>query len=887
MPTLSDAHSAPAPTERLCARIWGAVVLTGKGRYCPRPVKSGRTITNFGRGFGRSQRAMIGALLVLAGAAGAIGQPVGDDTAAPKQPGTGAVKPPPAPGTMAAIEGMADRPVRGVVLKGLVKTDSQLAKNQIRTRSGQPLNPETVREDVQRLNRLGHFKEINARAQPFGDGSVEITFEFAEAPVVKAVDIVGNRQLSNAEIGPLVNLLVGTPVDDFQLGASRAAVERLYRDKGYYQATVTIDPKELEQGTVLFKVAEGERVRVTDIRFEGNNAFKARQLTPHIKTTTAGVFETGPVDPEQLDRDVAALVEFYHDRGYLDVRADKQVVFAPNSKEAIVKFVLDEGPLYTIRSIKVELFGEGGEMRSAKSPKVMSQEQIAGLMEIKAGDVYGVEKVRRSLDTIKNAYLRMGYVEDPQGGGLVVRGFELRDPASPVVDLLVLLREGEPYKTGVVGLKGNGITQDRVIMREVTDIRPDRPLDLSKEKSQGRDITDAERRIKETNLFDPQPGSVKLTLQPEDPSNPGYRDVLLEVLETNTGSLSFGVGAGSDSGLVGLLSLKQRNFDIMDFPDSIGEAFSGKAMRGAGQEFDITLQPGTEVQNYSISLSDPYLFDTDYSGGVTGFFFKRQYDQYDESRVGGRISLGRRFGERWVGSLGFRFDDVNISSIDPAAPNDLFAVEGTSTVSGISAKLQRTTADSRIRPTQGSRITAEIERVGALGGDYNFTRLSLEHQVFVPVYESFLGYRTVVSWKTQASYIPEGSGEVPVFERLYLGGRSFRGFKFRTVSPKGIRHDTGVLGNDGVGGSWLFFTGAEIQQPVYQDIVSAVAFVDSGTVTNHPGFSQYRVSVGLGVRISVPQLGPVPLAFDFGIPVLKQDGDQRRFFSFTLDVPFN
>ena len=61
----------------------------------------------------------------------------------------------------------------------------------------------------------------------------------------------------------------------------------------------------------------------------------------------------------------------------------------------------------------------------------------------------------------------------------------------------------------------------------------------------------------------------------------------------------------------------------------------------------------------------------------------------------------------------------------------------------------------------------------------------------------------------------------------------------------------------------------------------------SRTVTNHPGFSQYRVSAGLGLRISVPQLGPVPLAFDFGLPIIKQDGDQRRFFSFTLDVPFN
>src|SRR5262249_17910604 len=139
---------------------------------------------------------------------------------------------------------------------------------------------------------------------------------------------------------------------------------------------------------------------------------------------------------------------------------------------------------------------------------------------------------------------------------------------------------------------------------------------------------------------------------------------------------------------------------------------------------------------------------------------------------------------------------------------------------------------------------------------------------------------------TQASYIPEGSDSAPFFERLYLGGRSFRGFKLRTVSPKGFVHNTNTPSDEGDGGSWLFFTGAEIQQPGDKDIVSVVGFVDSGTVTDGFSFSQYRVSVGIGLRIAVPQLGPVPLAFDFGFPLLKQDLDQKRIFSFTLDVPF-
>lgn len=856
------------------------VVRGGGGRYCHRPLAGPRRQPEQAprdrrparRGWPRAAAA---ALLALCGGAVALAQPVSPEDRPKAAP---AASPAPAPQTMASLESLADRPVRGVRLSGLNKTSPQLALNQIRTRSGSPLNPETVRGDVQRLNRLGRFRQIDARARTFDDGSVEVVFEFAETPIIRAVDIVGNRQVPNSEIAPLVDLLRDTPVDEYQLGRARADIEKLYRDKGYFQATVTVDQKELEQNqTVLFRVAEGERVKVTDIRYTGNRAFEPRQLEPAVKTKTAGLFETGPVDNEQLDRDVQSLVEFYRDRGYLDVRADRRVIFAPNGREAIVEFVLDEGPLYTLRSVRVE--GPGQSLRPGAGPatSVLSRDQVAGLMEIKEGDVYSVDRVRRSVDAVRNAYTRMGYV-DAQ-----VARRELRDPARPLVDLLLVVREGEQFRTGLVNVKGNDITKDSVIVREL-DVKPDRPLGITYERQGERTVTEPERRLSETRLF--EPGSVRLTVQPEDPSNPGYRDALVELRETNTGSLSFGAGLSSDAGVVGLISLKQKNFDVADTPDSWGELFSGRAFRGAGQEFDITVAPGNDVQTYSISLTDPSLLDTEYTGTVGALYQRREYDEYNEGRASGRLSFGRRFGERWVGSVSVRADSVKISSIEADSPVDLFAVEGTNFLTGLGARLQRQTTDSKFRPSKGARTILDVERVGALGGDFDFTRLTAEQSVFFPIYESFLGYKTVVSLKARAGYIPEGNDHAPTFERFYLGGNSFRGFRFRTVSPKGIRNDTKTLGDDPVGGSWMFFTGAEIQQPLFKDVVSGVAFVDSGTVTDDVGFSDYRVSVGLGIRLYIEQLGPVPLAFDFGFPVLKQDGDRNRLFSFSIDLPF-
>lgn len=653
--------------------------------------------------------AMIAGLAATSGVANA--QPLKADEPA-RAPNVQPAAPAPAPATAAAMDVFTDRPVRNVRLLGLVRTDAQLAQNQVRTRAGQPLNPETVRADVIRLNRLGRFKELNARIQPLDDGSVEVIYQFVETPIIQAVDIVGNRQIPNSEIQPYIDLLRDTPIDEFQLGAARSAIEKVYRDKGYFQATVTVDEKELQNGVVLFRVAEGERVRVTDIRFEGNANFEPRQLSPSIKTTTAGIFETGPVDNEQLDRDVASLVEFYRNRGYLDIRADRQVVFSPNGREAIVKFIVNEGPLYTLRSVMAELPGDD-KLRSGKGPTVLSVEQIAGLMEIKAGDVFAVDKVRRSLDAVRNAYLQMGYVD------VQIANFELRDTEKPQVDLLLLLNEGRPFKTGMIRIKGNDTTQDKIVVREL-DVKPERPLDASAERvTPGRPpVTRAEQRVADTRLF--APGSVKLTIQPEDPTEPGYRDLLIEVQETNTGSLSFGAAVNSDAGVTGLISLRQRNFDIADTPDSFGEFIAGRAFRGAGQDFNITLAPGNEVQEYGIGLTDPNLLDSDYSGSIGASYRQRRFNEYDEDRLRLRFGFGRKFGERWAGNVLFRAENIKIDNIDSDAPVDLFQVEGDNGLTGIGFQLTRSTVDARFRPSKGSRLQFEVERVGALGGDFQW-----------------------------------------------------------------------------------------------------------------------------------------------------------------------
>ena len=350
-------------------------------------------------------------------------------------------------------------------------------------------------------------------------------------------------------------------------------------------------------------------------------------------------------------------------------------------------------------------------------------------------------------------------------------------------------------------------------------------------------------------------------------------------------SLGPTAAVSSDAGVVGTIRLTQRNFDLLDFPDSFDELIRGRAFRGAGQTFNLAIQPGTEISTYLLSVTEPSLFESAYAATGSVFFRNRLFRDFDERRFGGGFRLARRFGTRWTGGVSARVESIELTDIDDDAAVDVFAVEDQNILTAIGFDLQRTTVDNRFRPTKGTRTELAVVRYGPFGGDFEFTRLTAEHSAFLTVDEDDFGRKTVLELRVSSGWIPE-KNESPVYERFYLGGRNLRGFEFRGIGPLGIRNDTGVEGDDHVGGDFSFFAGAEIQRPLWEDIIAGVVFVDTGTLNNAVSLGDYRVSVGVGVRLFLPQFGQAPLAFDFGFPIVKEDGDEEQLFSFSVDLPF-
>jgi len=759
---------------------------------------------------------------------------------------------------------LIDRPVGRVVFSGLARLTDAEARTNLRVAPGQPYDPEVIRSDVATLYRLGQFRTVIAEARLESDGTVTVVYAVTEQAIIGEVQVVGNRLISDQELRTLIPLFRNSPRDDFLIEQAVRDIKARYRERGHYLADVQLDESRLvETGILIFRIVEGPRVRIREIAFEGNEAFEARLLRAQIRTKPAVfLFRRGQLDDDVLIDDVAALDRWYRDRGFVDVRVDRRIDISPDNREAKVTFVIAEGRRYRVRRIRVQGFGPLGEAPL----KLFSPEQLIAMLPIQPGDVYSQDVVRRAVRVISDAYGILGHID------VDVEETGVRAGEDAEVDMLIFVDEGLQTTTGIVRIQGNFLTRDRIIRRDVR-LQPGRPMD-------GRELVASRERLERTRLFgDP----IRIAVQAPDAEQPDKRDVLVEVRERNTGSVNFGLALGSDSGVFGELSIRQDNFDIGDRPHSFDEFIRGRAFRGAGQRFTAAVAPGVDVTTFLVSLGEPRLLDSEIGGQSSLQYRFRNFDGYQEQRFSGVVGLSRRLGDLWAISATTRLDRVRLSDLSDSAVTEAFEQRGPDWLNGLQFRLTRTDVDRPLRPTRGTVLSLSFEQVGLFGGDQDFSTIRAESTAFITIDEDFLGRRSVLRLNAQVGRI---FGGAPLYERFYLGGRSLRGFEFRTVSPKGIRNDTGEASNDPVGGEWLLFLGGQYEFPLISNVITGVVFADSGTVTDEPKFDEFRLGVGAGIRLYIPQFGPVPIAFDFTYPVVKEESDRTTIFSFSAEVPF-
>ena len=759
-------------------------------------------------------------------------------------------------GQIPSQEIVADIQIRG---NRLVPTEQVL--NYIYLKPGQPFSNATAQKDVERLSLSGLFRRgATVSLQPNSNGTVTVIFTIEENPnVVRDIIFRHGNHVSDKELESMARVRRGAPLDPIKNRLACFEIEDYYRKQGRLFAHVVLEEGEKPGDTrVVFNITEGPIVRIRSIDFTGEDKLaSADRLRTQINSGSAwfqrlGWNVGGVYEPMKVEEDVKKIEDYYKNNGFLSVRVSREIRFSEDFQWVDLKFHLEEGPRYKIKTVTIETNG-----------RLVSREKLEPLItQTKAGNYFNETK----------ATIDARAMQDWEGYRAVSATVEAKTfmvPNEPGVVNVVfqeIEKSAEPAKVGNVYIVGNTVTRDNVI-RRVIGLEPGQYLRYPEVKA-------GEANLSRLGIFEASPESgTRPTITVVEDSESVFKDVIVNVKETHTGSIMFGAGINSDAGLVGSIVVNERNFDITRFPTSWEDVWEGRAFRGAGQELRIEAQPGTDTQNYSISWRDPFIFDLPYSFGVSGYYRDRVYDEYTENRYGGRFTLGHQFTREINASATLRIENVEVADVLPGAPVDYTSQIGTHFLIAPGFTVTFDTRDSYLRPTEGTNVVFSYEQVF---GDATFPILNLEASRYFTTYQRPDGSgKQVVAIRSQVAW--EGDN-APVYERFFGGGfRSMRGFEFRGVGPFQDGYN--------LGGHFMLLNSIEYQVPVKaSDNLYFVGFIDSGTVEQDVAITNYRVTAGFGLRITIPAMGPVPIALDFGFPIVKGPEDRTQVFSFWVGM---
>ena len=764
-------------------------------------------------------------------------------------------------------------------------------------RKGGTFDESGASTDVATLLATGWFApngvELKTAVGPDGEVSVWV-FVKELAAVVRDITFRGNQHYDDKTLLDLTpQLRKGSPLNPARNRQAAAAVVQKMREDGRYYATCKLRKgNEAADDTVEFDIVEGPVVKVGAVEHRGNSLQfetgsgrlntieKARGPLLGFPTILTPTFT-----PQILDVDRKAVLQHYHQLGYLDAMIDAEVVpTSPDLSTVKIIYHIQEGKPYTVNALRVD----GNTVYDTAELLRVAGDQEGQV----AGKVYDDAKVQRDAATISKYYGARGYQvkvvadqyavpDKPNRVDVCYRVLEparLSRPKDKDADgVKPAGARGQapppartPDRVGTVTVKGNTFTRERVILNEIRGI-----LDPGQVLDYGR-VEQARQNLIRRGLFDAEdPPTIEI-----DQSNPDseFKDVIVRVKESQTGQFGIQGTVNSNAGVSGTVTLNQRNFDIARIPRNLDDILSGTAFRGNGQEFRLTAQPGQVYQRYEATWREPYLFDSRF-GLTTNFYFtERQFNEYSEDRYGTRLTLDYRFDQNpiWGASVSTRVEGVRVHGVPFDAPEKIVRDLGSHLVLGLRAGVNRDTRDSFLTPSTGSVLDVGFEQVL---GDYvfpigtaNFTKFWTLHQARDG------GWKGILASRTQFTAMADNA---PVFERVFAGGfNSIRGFQFRGVGPVGV----GPLGSVyHTGGTFALLNTLEYQLPLMaNDRVSFVAFCDHGTVGDRVALDDYRVSVGVGARLKIPGMGPLPIAIDFGFPVKRAPSDVKQVFSFYV-----
>ena len=771
---------------------------------------------------------------------------------------------------------------RGQTPAGLVRIDSVVVQGVVRLTAGDVVGASGIRTgalhswlDINRALKnvwaTGQHEDLVARMETTADRNILI-LELVERPLARLVRITGLESVSDKNVFEESGLEQNAPLSRNELARAQGFIREELRRRGvpYARIDQRIQPVPGDEGSVdvVLAVEEGQRVTVAEVVFVGNEHSSDEELRGVMNTRPESFlwFRSGNYDDIDFQVDLElSLPDHYRRAGFLDFKVlGDTLIIDPSSGKARIEVQVEEGSQYRLGELEIDGNNEFDDDRlrnyfTDDSGGILSMLGFRKDGSRGPGRVFDEIAFEEAAEKVRELYYNEGYLF-----AQVRPYWEVADAADgvPTVRAGWEILEGEQAYVNRIVVAGNDFTYDRVIREKIFLL----PGDVY---SQAR-VLQSYQNIQSLGFFE-----TPLPLPDIRTTEGGDVDIVFNVKEKQTGSVSFGTAVGGGVGLSGFLGYDQ--------PNLFGQAKAGS----------IRWDFGRYINSFTLSFTDPALFQSTVSGSVSLFNSTDRFYQFATGRRQ-RAGFTTRFGVPFPGSLqtrvflGYSLARTQYEAFRSAEDQSLFGLP-TGILSSVSVGITRQTLNHPLFPTSGSLQSWNVElNGGVLGGAGDFVKHTANAQWMVPVGElgggdgGAGGVHFALGLSVRGGALFGDASGFP-FESFWLGGVQFgeplRGYDETTVTPRGYFREgpTGGISQVDRLGNAFFSVTAEYKAVVNSNLGVSM-FYDAGNLWHDPGdinTSKLFRGAGFGVQLVTP-FGPIGLDYAYGFDK-PQPGWQLHF----------
>ncbi|MEE9314686.1 MAG: outer membrane protein assembly factor BamA [Rhizobiaceae bacterium] len=736
--------------------------------------------------------------------------------------------------------------VRSISVRGNQRVDAETIRSYLTIKPGRRFSSYDTDESLRQLFATGLFSDVRIVQR----GST-LVVQVEENPTINLVIFEGNEKVKSKQLASIVQSKSLGIFSQDKLTSDLERVREAVRRSGRASSNVNarVDQLENNRVNVVFEISEGERTKIAEINFVGNNAFgdsRLSEVVTHNESNFLSWLKRDDLfDPDRLRADEERLRRFYFNRGYADFRVISAVgEYDADANAHTITITVDEGERYSFGTIDID-----------NALSTVDTALLQDALTISTGDTYSARKVERSLVAMTEAIATSGYAfaeVTPRGD---------RDFDNRTINLTFFVDEGPRNYIERIEIIGNNRTRDYVIRRE---------FDISEGDAYNRVlINKAKRRLDALGFFE----NVRISTRQGSAADRVI--VVINITDKSTGEFSIGGGYSSSDGALGEISVTERNF------------------LGRGQYLKVSGSFGEETTKYELSFTEPYFLGHrlavgfDLSQSTTE---SNGTQKFDHGTFLARLRASAPITNNLRASVNYTFKSEELTVTPALLPTLSPATADTVsrspfTTSSLGYALTYSSIDNLQKPREGIYGTFRQDFAG-LGGDAQYVRTTGRLTGYYLLSEDA---DIVLKGTFGAGHIVGyGSDTVRITDHFVQGGETIRGFDTRGYGPRDSITD------ESLGGLTYANVSAEVQFPVpvfpRSFGLRAALFADAGTLFGNDFVSAttqddatIRASVGASLIWDSP-FGP--LRADFSHVLTKESYDKTEFFRFGVSTKF-